>query len=70
MDELVRRHLRNKKMFTVFAQAYANLGDIWENSRADQCKPETEGRWLHLLESFHKRLRGVRTQIFFISFIK
>ena len=26
------------------AQAYANRIEVWENSRADQCKPETEGR--------------------------
>ena len=30
-------------MFTVFAQAYENRADCWENSRADQWKPETEG---------------------------
>ena len=29
------------------------LGDLWENLRADQCKPETEGRGSHLL---NKRL--------------
>lgn len=35
--------VQDEKMFTVFAQVYANLGDLWENSRADLYKPETEG---------------------------
>ena len=34
----------------MFAQAYENRGDLWENSREDQCKPETEVRGLHMLE--------------------
>ena len=33
-------------------------GDLWENSRADQCKPEIKGRGLHLLQSSHKRFQG------------
>ena len=48
--------LSPKQQLDVFAQAYANRGDLWENSRAHQCMPETEGRRLHLLECFHKRL--------------
>ena len=44
-------------MFTVFAQAYENRGDLWENSKADQC--ETEDRGLHMPESSHKRLGGL-----------
>ena len=46
-------------MFAVFAQAYANQEEIWENSRADPCKHEAEGQGLHMLESSHERLRGL-----------
>ena len=59
----------------MFTQAYANQGDLRENWRADQCKPETEDRGLQLLENSHKCLGGlhkpVQTQkTSFISFMK
>ena len=50
-------------MFSVFAQAYANQGDLWENLRADQCKPKTECRFftgaftLKLLAALDEGLR-------------
>ena len=32
-----RTGIKRLKMFFVFALAYANRGEIWENSRGDQC---------------------------------
>ena len=49
-------------MFTVFVQGYANR-DLWENSRADQCKQETEDRGFHLLKSSHELFRGLHKPV-------
>ena len=54
-------------MFTVFARDYANRGDLWENSRADQCKPETEGWGLHMLESSHNNAKNTSILIFHLK---
>ena len=51
-------------MFTVFAQAYANREDLRENSRADHCKLESEGRGLYLLE---RKTKGSSEQSLFLD---
>ena len=36
---------QERKMFSMFAQAYANWGDLLENSRADHCKAGFSLAW-------------------------
>ena len=41
-------------MFTVFAHAYANRGDLWSWACTDLLLSSPQGRGLHLLEIFNK----------------
>ena len=55
-------------MFTAFTQVCANRGDLWENARADQCQPETEGRGLHMVETNQRtRFIVLKTSIYNID---
>ena len=61
-------------MFTLFASAHANQGDLWANFKADQCNPEVKGCPNSIVLS-PKHVRGlhklVQTQkTFLISFIR
>lgn len=48
----------------MFAQDFADRGDLWDNSRADEWKPVTNGREISLFEVLHEPVQTRKTSFY------